>query len=295
LRLAEDLVPGSAAALTKRPRYRLHASPLVPTILLLAIVLAAVFADHIAGYSPLQIDLPQRLAPPVVVGGNWAHPLGTDELGRDILTRLIYAARVSLSLAAVSLLIGSSFGTAVGVLAGYVGGWVDALLMRTADLTISYPAILLALLLASAVGPNATNVVLVVSFILWARIAKVVRGDVLVTRTRPYVELARIAGASPVRIILVHILPNVAGTVLALVSINTGQVILIEAALSFIGAGVPLPAPAWGSMTALGTDYLLTAWWLTALPALAIMITVLTVNVLGDWIRDQLDPRLVQI
>ncbi len=255
----------------------------------------AVLADWISPYDPLEVRLSDRLAPPLLFGGGWSHPLGTDDLGRDILSRLIFGARISVFIAATALVLGGIVGTAIGIASGYVGGSLDSLLMRITDLAISYPVMLLALLLAVVIGPTTSNVILVAAFILWARFARVVRGEVLVVREQAYVALARVAGASPLRIMLAHILPNVANTVLVLASLNTGYVILVEASLSFLGAGVPPPQPAWGSMTALGMSYIQSAWWIATVPATAILLTVLALNLIGDWMRDRLDPRLTQL
>jgi peptide/nickel transport system permease protein len=303
------LTPGSATHLAERPaaafdvaaearrrsRFRIAFTPILSLSILTLLVVFAVFANQIAPFDPLTIHLSVRLEPPLLFGGTWQRPLGTDDLGRDILSRIIFGARTSVYIAATSLTLGAVFGTGVGIISGYVGGHLDSFLMRVADLAISYPVMLLALLLAVIVGPKTSNVILIVAFILWARFARIVRGDVLVVREQAYVALARIAGASSFRIMFRHILPNVMSTILVLASLNTGYVIVIEASLSFLGAGVPPPEPAWGSMTALGMNYFLTAWWVSSMPALAILLTVLAMNLFGDWVRDRLDPRLTTL
>jgi peptide/nickel transport system permease protein len=253
---------------------------------------SAVFANVIAPFDPLQTNLPMRLTPPAFQTGNWTYVLGTDDAGRDILSRIIFGARTSLLLAGASLIVGASIGTCIGLVAGYAGGLRDVVLMRITDLTLSYPVILLALLLSVALGPRTANVIVAISFILWARFARVVRGEALLVKEQPYVDAARTVGASPSRIVVRHVLPNLANTIMVLASLQLGWVILVEASLSFLGAGVPPPEPAWGSMTALGRDYVVTAWWVPTMPGIAIMLTVLALNLLGDWLRDRLDPRL---
>jgi peptide/nickel transport system permease protein len=252
----------------------------------------ALFAELIAPYDPLETNVAVRLQPPALLGGDWTHPLGTDTAGRDILSRLMHGARLSLVVAVATLLIGGGVGTALGMLSGYAGGRTDSVLMRITDLTLSYPIILLALLLAAALGPSTMNVVIAVSCVLWAQFARVIRAETLVYREQGYVALAQVAGASTPHILRVHILPNVANTVLVLATLQMGWVVIVEASLSFLGAGVPPPEPAWGSMTAAGRDFVVSAWWVPAMPGLAIMLVVLSLNLFGDWLRDKLDPRL---
>lgn len=274
---------------------QLRSLPIAAMTILLVLVAGAILADVVAPYDPLTIDLANRLQPPVFQGGSWAHALGTDPTGRDILSRILHGSRVTLYIASTSLLLGAVAGTTLGLVAGYYGGLIDSVLMRAADLTISYPVYMLALVMAVTFGPSQVNIIVAVTIVLWARFARVVRGEALALRTRDYVALARIAGASPWRIVTRHMLPNVLNTVVVLASIQLGGVILIEAALSFLGAGVPPPAPAWGSMIAAGRDYVTTAWWVPTMPGLALMATVLCLNLLGDWLRDRLDPKLRQL
>jgi peptide/nickel transport system permease protein len=278
------------------PRASFAVGPMLSLATVGALVFCALFANWIAPYKdPLMMHLSDRLQPPLLFGGNWRHLVGTDDLGRDILSRIIFGARLSVFITITSVTVGAVVGTAIGIVSGYAGGYTDSTLMRIADLAISYPVMLIALLLAVAVGPRISNVILIVAFILWARFARIVRGDVLVVRRNAYVDLARIAGGSALRIMFRHILPNVSNTILVLASLNTGYVIVVEASLSYLGAGVPLPQPAWGSMTALGMNYFLSAWWVSTVPALAILVTVLSLNLLGNWVRDRLDPRLTQL
>ncbi len=266
--------------------------PLGSLTVLVVVVILAIFADQVAPYGPLAVDLSVRLEPPVLFGGTLDHPLGTDDLGRDILSRVIHGARISLLLAGASIALGAVVGTTAGLIAGYVRGFVDVILMRIADIAISYPVILIALLLAVVFGQSGMNVVIAISVFLWPQFARVIRGEVLLLRETDYVALAHVAGASAPRIIVRHILPNVGATIAVLASLTTGNVILAESGLSFLGAGVPAPAPAWGSMAALGRDYITTGWWLSAVPSIAILVVVLSLNVFGDWLRDRLDPRL---
>jgi peptide/nickel transport system permease protein len=269
--------------------------PLGCIAIISAFLLLAVFAPLLAPHDPLTVDISQRLHPPALVGGDWSHVLGTDANGRDILSRIIYGARLDIPIAVISLGFGTVLGTAVGLVSGYARGWLDVVLMRITDLTLAFPIILLALLLAVSKGPSTTNVIVSIALILWARFARVVRGDVLAIRERDHIALARVAGASSSRIIFRHILPNVMSTIIILAALQMGWVILVEAALSFLGAGVPPPEPAWGSMIAEGQDYIATAWWVATMPGLAIMLAVLALNLFGDWLRDTLDPTLRQI
>jgi peptide/nickel transport system permease protein len=266
--------------------------PLAALAVLAVFVLIGIFAGQVAPHDPLAIDIPMRLQPPAFETGLWLHPLGTDELGRDVLSRVIFGARLSLAVGAVALIVGAVAGVAIGITAGYTGGITDVVLMRLTDLALSYPVILLALLLTVVFGPGPGNVIAAIAFVLWARFARVVRGQTLVIRELGYVLLARVAGASPLRIGFVHILPNVASQVIVLASLQAGAVILLEASLSFLGAGLPPPDPDWGSMIAAGRQYVVTAWWLPTVPGIAIMLLVLSLNMFGDWLRDRLDPRL---
>lgn len=267
------------------------------SIAIIAIIMfAAVFAGFIAPHSPYETNLPNRLKPPFWgEGGNLAYPLGTDLVGRDILSRLIYGARASLMVAVAAILLSGSIGLLVGLIAGYRGGRVDAILMGTADAALAFPLILLALLLVVLLGPSFINVIIAIAMMLWARYARVIRGEILNLRERDFIALARISGCSAARIISRHLFPNVLNTLLVMLTLQVGWVIVMEATLSFLGAGVPPPTPAWGSMVAEGRNYLHSAWWIVAIPGIAIMLTVLAFNMLGDWLRDALDPRLRQI
>ncbi len=280
-------------------RWRLAAlrrAPVVPLGLIILLVLTALLANVLTPYSPVNIALPDRLRPPFwEQGGSLAHPLGTDPMGRDLLTRLIYGARISLLVGVLGLLVGGGVGAALGLIAGYAGGRLDAFLMRVTDTTLSFPIILLAILLVVILGSSLLTVVFAVALVLWARFARVIRGEVLSIRERDFVAQARIAGSSSVRIILVHLFPNVLNTLVVLLSLQIGWVIIVEASLSFLGAGVPPPTPTWGSMIAEGRDYIASAWWVSFFPGLAILVTVLAFNLCGDWLRDALDPTMRQL
>jgi len=281
-----------------RRRYfaKLQRVPLIPLTIITLIVLAALLANLITPYSPTDIALSKRLKPPFwEKGGSLLHPLGTDPMGRDLLTRMIYGARVSLVVGCLGLVVGGGVGAALGMIAGYAGGRVDAFLMRVADTTLAFPIILFAILLVVILGASLITVVIAIALVLWARYARVIRGEVLSLRERDFIAQARIAGCSSTRIILVHIFPNVLNTLVVLLSLQVGWVIIVEASLSFLGAGVPPPTPTWGSMIAEGRDYIASAWWVSFFPGLAILVTVLAFNLFGDWLRDALDPTMRQL
>jgi peptide/nickel transport system permease protein len=274
----------------------LKRAPKVPTAIVLLSALVAVFAPAVAPHSAVDADLRARGRPPVFVeGGSGEYPLGTDRQGRDILSRIIVGTRISLSVAALSILVGGTVGTSLGLLAGYRGGWVDALIMRMVDLSLAFPSILLALIFAVTVGASFWVVVAVLAFILWARYARLVRGEVLTWKQLDFVALARMAGCSSPRIIATHLLPNVANSVIVLSTLQVGWAIVVEASLSFLGAGIPAPAPTWGGVVSEGRKYVETLWWVSVFPGVAIMLVVLSFNLFGDWLRDILDPKLRQL
>jgi len=270
--------------------------PLFSLAMIALFVVAALVAPLLSLPDPTAQSLRARFTPPAWVdGGSREHLLGTDRLGRDLLSRIVWGARVSLAAGVVTVLLASAFGAAVGLAAGYYGGRVDATLMRITDATLSFPVILLALILAVTVGPSFTNVVIAIAVILWARYARVIRGQVLTLMRLDFVAQARLAGAGAWRIITRHLLPNTLGTLLVLVTLQIGYVIIVEASLSFLGAGIPPPTPAWGSMIAEGRDVVTRAWWVSLFPGLAILLVVLAFNLLGDWLRDTFDPKLRQL
>jgi peptide/nickel transport system permease protein len=268
--------------------------PIVPlAILVFLLVIPAVFASQVAPHDPLKGSLAKRLQPPAwQAGGSIEYPLGTDKLGRDILSRIVHGARVSLTVSLVAIVVGGLIGTSVGLISGYFGGRVDALLMRLVDISLSLPTILLALVLVAAVGPSFGTVITVLVVLLWARYARLVRGETLAIKERDFIARARVAGASHSRIMVRYLFPNVVNSLIVLATLQVGYVILLESALSFLGAGLPRPLPAWGLMVADGRELIVTAWWVSMFPGLAIMLTVLALNLLGDWLRDHFDPKL---
>jgi len=287
-------VPGTEAPAS--PAARRRRLPVVSIAIIVVFVLVALLAPLLSLADPYEQSLRLRFRPPVwEERGSWAHPLGTDRLGRDLLTRIVWGSRVSLAVGALAVLLASTVGAAVGLVAGYYGGRVDAALMRVTDATLSFPVILLALILAVTVGPSFTNVVIAIAVILWARYARVIRGQVLALMTLDFIAQARIAGAGAWRIITRHLLPNTLNTLVVLVTLQVGYVIIVEASLSFLGAGIPPPTPAWGSMIAEGRDFVTSAWWVSLFPGVAILLVVLAFNLLGDWLRDTLDPKLRQL
>ena len=262
-------------------------------VLLVVLVTPGIFADVLAPHDPVRGNILDRLKPPAwMEGGTWEHPLGTDKLGRDILSRIMYGARISMTMAAVSIICGGIVGTALGLVAGYWGGWWDHIIMRLVDIKVSIPTILLALILAAAMGPSYFTVFIVVVLTLWTRYARLVRGEVLSLRTMDFISKAKVAGSSTPRIIMRHLLPNVVNTIIVLATLEVGVVIILEATLSFLGAGIPPPNPAWGLMVADGRVLVINAWWVSFFPGMAILLTVLSMNLLGDWLRDRLDPKL---
>jgi peptide/nickel transport system permease protein len=276
---------------------RLGLSTLITSIaglvIILVLTITAIFAPFIAPHDPTAGLLDNRLIPPCwQEGGSSNHILGTDVLGRDTLSRLIYGARTSLAVAIIAILVAGIIGSLLGIAAGYLGGWVDIIIMRTADLAFSFPAILLALVLAVVLGASFLNIVLVISLILWAEYARMARGEALRVREMDFVALAKVAGCSKVSIMMRHILPNVASSLIVLATLQVGIVIIIESSLSFLGVGIPPPTPDWGSMISEGRSYIVSAWWLSVVPGMAILVTVLSFNLLGDAITEYINPAL---
>lgn len=283
----------TAAAPTTTAIVRRRGLPWPAIAIVVASVLIAATAGWIAPHDPEAIDpINAELPPAFLDDGNWAYPLGTDRLGRDVFSRILFGARLSLGVAAVALLIGGVVGTVLGLIAGYRGGWVDALVMRLADTFLAFPSILIALVLAVTVGPGFWIVALVLGLVLWARFARLVRGEVLSWKVRDFVALARVAGAGGPYIVLHHLLPNVVNSLVVLCTLQVGWAIVVEASLTFLGAGIPPPAPTWGGMVAEGLDFIETAWWISVMPGVAILLVVFAFNLVGDWLRDRLDPQL---
>jgi len=270
-------------------------APLVAIIILGGLMLVAILADVIAPHDPtLPVKGANVFDPPFWMdGGSTATLLGTDFLGRDILSRLIYGARVSLIVGIMGTLVAGTIGTGLGILAGYVGGWVDQIIMRVTDAWLALPAIVFAIFLAAMIGPSMWNIVVILGAVYWTRYARVIRGEVLTLREREFVKLAEIAGASRWRVIKRHILPNVMNTATVLASLTVGVVIIAEASLSFLGVGVPPPEPAWGLMLSEARPTLMAGqWWLTVFPGACILLIVLATQLFGDWLRVKLDPQL---
>ncbi len=270
--------------------------PIVPVAIIGMFVVFAVCAPVLAPYDPTRIALPQKLTPPLFfAGGSPADLLGTDNLGRDVLSRLIWGARVSLSVSAAVVLISSAVGLLFGLAAGFIGGRTDSFLMRFADGSMAFPGILMALLFAISLGPGVATVILALSILGWASYARIVRGEVLRLRNLEFIVGARVVGASAHRIMATHLFPNVLDSWVVMITLQIGLVVLSEATLGFLGAGVPPPTPSWGSLVSDGRNFVDTAWWISFFPGLAIALLVLCVNYLGDWLRDTLDPRLRRI
>lgn len=256
-------------------------------IIVLIAILAALFANVIAPYDPLYQDYNSVLVPP-----SHAHLLGTDDIGRDVLSRIIYGARISLSVGLVAVAIALIVGVPLGLVAAYYGGWVDDVLMRVTDAVISIPALVLALSITVALRPGLTNVMAAIGIVYTPAFARLARGEALSVREQEYVNAARVIGVRPWRMMLVHILPNVTSPIIVLASLRVASAIVTEASLSFLGAGVPPPAASWGGMLKTSYQYTQTAAWLAIMPGLAIFITVMAINILGDGLRGALDPRL---
>ena len=270
--------------------------PVIPGTILGVLLVVAVFAPLVSPHDPYSNDLKARNHPPIwSEGGSTDYLLGADVIGRDLLSRLIYGARISLMVMAVALITGTIVGTALGLIAGYFGGLIDEVIMRLVDIFLGIPFVLMAMAVAVVMGASLTTMMVMLALLTWSGFVRNVRGEVLSLRERDYVALAKIADASLPRILVIHILPGVVNTVVVIATLRSGQLILAEAFLSFIGAGIPPPTPTWGAMIADGRNYLRDAWWISFFPGLAIFLTVMALNFLGDWLRDKLDPRLRQL
>ncbi|MFB9948495.1 ABC transporter permease [Rhizobium puerariae] len=260
--------------------------------LIVLLIAVALFGPLLGLASPTANNLMARLAPPSFDTTKGLHLFGTDQLGRDILSRTIHGARVTLMIGATAVLLGGAIGIVIGLVAGYYGRWVDAALMRIVDVQLSIPLSLLALLVVGTIGPSLQNLIFVLALTSWVQYARVVRGQVLVVREREYIQSAHAIGLGDVRIIFQHILPNVLSAALVIATIELARVIILEAALSFLGLGVQPPSPSWGRMLAEGRSYMSSAPWIAIFPGAAIFITALSVNLTGDWLRDLLDPKV---
>lgn len=266
---------------------------LVGAVLVGILVLGALAAPLLPLPSPYRSALATRMvAPTLGLTGLGAHPLGTDQLGRDMLSRIVYGSQVTLAVGTAAILLGALVGIALGLVAGFRGGWWDRILMRLVDMQLSIPLMLLALIVLAALGPSLQNLVVILALTSWVRYARIVRGQALSLREREFVLAARSLGAPMRRILLRNVLPNLIGPILVVGTLELARVVLLEASLSFLGMGVQPPTPSWGRMLAEGRTYIATAWWIATFPGLAILLTVLGINFLGDWLQDHLDPRL---
>jgi peptide/nickel transport system permease protein len=276
---------------------RLGDVPVIPALILVIIGLVAIFANVLAPHNPEVGSLVARFKPPFwQTGGSTKYLLGTDQLGRDVLSRLIFGARVSVIVGFTAVIFAGVVGTALGILSGYLGGWVDQVIMRLTDTWLALPALTFAIFLAAIVGPSMWNIVLILCITYWTRYARVIRGEVLSLKEREFVRLAIVAGCSKWTIMWRHILPNIINTTIVLGTLMLGVVIIAEASLSFLGVGVPPPQPAWGLMLSDGKQGLMVGyWWLTVFPGCCIMLMVLSANLLGDWLRVKFDPQLRQL
>jgi peptide/nickel transport system permease protein len=261
---------------------------LLMVIFLLAVTLSAIFAPVVATGNIRDPDYSVRLVPPLTEG----HIAGTDQLGRDVFSRMIYGARISLMVGFISVVIAAAVGITAGLISGYYGGWLDSVIMRLVDLHLAFPFILLALTINAIIGLGVRNIIISLAIAGWVEYARIARGEVLVVREREFTQAARLMGASNNRIIWRHILPNITTPLLVTATLQVAQFIIAEASISFLGFGVQPPTPAWGSMISEGLDHIFTSWWLITLPGVALALVVLAVNLVGDWLRDVLDPRL---
>jgi peptide/nickel transport system permease protein len=260
---------------------------------LFLVVCSALLAPHLAPHDPNAQDINNRLKPPVWDSkGSWTHLLGTDHLGRDILSRLIYGSRISLIVGLSAVLVSGTIGILVGLIAGYYGKWLDDVFMRLADIQLAFPFILLAIAVIAALGPGLRNIIVVLSITGWVVYARVIRAEVLSVRESEFIQAIHALGGENFRILFRHVLPNVISPGIVIATLEVARMIILESALSFLGLSVPPSTPTWGGMLNDGRQYLYNAWWLATFPGLAIMLTVLGINLLGDWVRDTLDPRL---
>jgi len=292
------LPPLSPSRVSSRLSFlRLKDFPLIPALILGGVALVAIFANLLAPHNPEIGSLTARFKPPFwQTGGTTKYLLGTDQLGRDVLSRLIFGARVSMVVGFTAVIFAGTVGTTLGIISGYLGGWVDQVIMRVTDAWLALPALMFAIFLAAIVGPSMWNIVIILGLVYWTRYARVIRGEVLSLKEREFVRLAIVAGCSKWTIMYRHILPNVINSAIVIGTLMLGVVIITEASLSFLGVGVPPPEAAWGLMLSDGRQSLMVGrWWLSVLPGLCIMLMVLSANVLGDWLRVKLDPQLRQL
>lgn len=264
--------------------------------ILLAFIFVGIFGAAFAPHDPYDANFENALKPPFwQTGGKLTYLLGTDHLGRDIFSRILVGTRITLEVGFLVVIFAGMVGSIIALLSGYLGGWVDTLLMRLTDIMMSIPYLMIAIVLAAVLGPSKGNIILILTATGWAGYARVLRGEVLRIKQGEFVSLAVIGGCSKISIMLRHIFPNMVNTLVVLGTLQLGTVIIAEASLSFLGVGVPPPNPAWGSMIAEGRSYLASSWWVSAWPGLAVLVVVLTCNLFGDWLRVRLDPKFRQI
>jgi len=265
-------------------------------IMVLGVIISAIFAPVLSPHDPIFQDVEKRLIPPIGQAGADPHYLlGTDHLGRDIVSRLIYGARISLIVSISAVAFSAVLGTVIGLFSGFYGGKVDDIFMRLADVQLAFPFILLAIAIIAVLGPNLQNIIIVMGITGWVIYARVVRAEVLSLREKEFITSVKALGGSNGRIIFNHLLPNVIPPIIVIITLEMARMIIMEAALSFLGLGIQPPTPTWGGMLADGRVYLVTSWWLATFPGLVIMLVVLGINLLGNWLRDILDPRLTQL
>jgi peptide/nickel transport system permease protein len=270
--------------------------PLIPMLVLLALVVVGIFAPLIAPYDPLKGKVIDRFEPPAwTAEGTSKYLLGTDHTGRDILSRIMYGGRISLMVVAVSLSAGFVVGTSIGVASGFLGGWWDEVIMRLVDIWYALPFLMIALVAVMLFGQSLKIVLVLLGLLAWVGFVRVVRAHTLSIKAMDYIAYARIAGASGPRIVLRHVVPMVINSAVVIATLNVGGLIMAEATLSFLGAGIPAPTPAWGTMIAEGRNYIASSWWVAFWPGCAIFMVVMSLNFFGDWLRDKLDPRLRQV
>ena len=295
-----QLASPPAAAVATRPPRRIgwHVRRIPPIVWLCSAILvvvfaSAVFAPILAPHDPEEQSLIKRLQPPAwMPDGESEYPLGTDQLGRDVLSRILFGARISLAIGFFAVIIGSIFGSLMGLIAGYFGGWTDELISTLADIQLAFPFILLAITVIAVLGPSELDLIILIGISGWMTYARVCRGVVLGLREREFVQAVRALGGGDWRIMLRHILPNILSPIIVLATLDLARLIILESTLSFLGLGIQPPKPSWGGMLGEGRDYLSDAWWIATFPGLAIMLTTLAISRGGDWVRDVLDPTL---
>jgi len=259
---------------------------------LLLVILIAIFAPVLAPYNPTKGTLSGRLHAPAFLSADKTYPLGSDQIGRDVLSRMLYGARISLTVGFLAVLIGGCFGSLLGLVAGYVGGWVDETIMTLGDMQLAFPFILLAIAVIAVLGPSLRNLIIVVGISGWVTYARIARAQVLAVKEREFVTAERAIGATASRILFRHILPNIAASLIVVGSLDLARTIILESTLSFLGLGVQPPTASWGGMLGEGREYLNTAWWISTFPGILLTLTTISVSRIGDWLRDVLDPTM---